>query len=133
MVLTKRPEVARRYLLDKPVLPNVWLGVSTENQQTAEERIPVLLATPAALRWNSAEPLLEALDLRLDLLLGLDWVVMGGESGGDARPCNLERFPHHHTPMRPGTRARVSKAAWRQRLRQDFLSVGAGAAAPQRR
>jgi len=45
MVLTKRPDVARGYLLDKPVLRNVWLGVSTENQQTAEERIPVLFAT----------------------------------------------------------------------------------------
>ena len=44
-------------------LPNVWLGVSAENQQTADERIPHLLATPAAVRFVSAEPLLGALDL----------------------------------------------------------------------
>lgn len=45
-------------------LPNVWLGVSTEDQQRADERIPDLLATPAAVRWISAEPLLGPLELR---------------------------------------------------------------------
>jgi protein gp37 len=45
-------------------LPNVWLGVSVEDQKTADERIPLLLQTPAAVRWVSAEPLLGALDLR---------------------------------------------------------------------
>lgn len=44
-------------------LPNVWLGVSTEDQRRADERIPDLLATPAAVRWISAEPLLGAIDL----------------------------------------------------------------------
>jgi protein gp37 len=44
-------------------LPNVWLGVSTENQQWADIRIPALLETPAAVRWISAEPLLGPIDL----------------------------------------------------------------------
>ena len=45
-------------------LPNVWLGVSVEDQKRADERIPDLLATPAALRWLSCEPLLEPIDVR---------------------------------------------------------------------
>jgi protein gp37 len=49
--------------LGKWPLPNVWLGVSAEDQKTADERIPDLLATPAAIRWLSAEPLLGAMDL----------------------------------------------------------------------
>ena len=79
----------------------MWLGVSVEDQATGEERIPVLLNTPAALRWVSAEPLLGPLDLSQwlpDLMstevLGggsvkheptIDWVVAGGESGPHAR------------------------------------------------
>jgi protein gp37 len=85
--------------------PNVWLGVSTENQKAADDRIPDLLATPAAVRWISAEPLLDHLDLtcieltastRLNALTGgggiprLDWVVGGGESGPSARPCDID-------------------------------------------
>ncbi len=82
-------------------LPNVHLGVSAENQETANDRIPALLATPAAVRWVSAEPLLGKLDLRswleIDRERGnpkwirsgfapeLDWVVVGGESGQRAR------------------------------------------------
>lgn len=109
-------------------LPNVWLGVSAEDQQRADERIPDLLATPAAVRWVSAEPLLGPIDLeaawggesaldsecwgdcawcekgwpalhncqkgRQDEATlvkgrsGLDWVVVGGESGPGARPMH---------------------------------------------
>eukprot|EP01037_Dinobryon_pediforme_P021009 gene21009-21763_t len=68
-------------------LPNVWLGVSVEDQRRADERIPILLDTPAALRWISAEPLLGALDLTL-WLRRLHWVVAGGESGRNARPMH---------------------------------------------
>ena len=88
-------------------LPNVWLGVSVENQRVADERIPELLATPAAVRWLSCEPLLEHVDLRLDEESlcgpgpddsrrtrtgpnGLHWVIVGGESGPGARPCNVD-------------------------------------------
>lgn len=80
-------------------LPNVWLGVSAENQETADERIPLLMQTPAAVRFISAEPLLGSLDLSLyleeegyigtDYVRPLDWVIVGGESGADARPCDL--------------------------------------------
>src|SRR5262249_61051875 len=89
-------------------LPNVWLGVSLEDQKTADDRIPLLLETPAAVRWISAEPLLGPIDLSkeyLTALLGkypfkhysgprttiahlLDWVVVGGESGPKARPMH---------------------------------------------
>lgn len=65
-------------------LPNVWLGVSTEDQKWADIRIPALLETSAAVRWISAEPLLGPIDLLA--YTDLDWVVAGGESGHGARP-----------------------------------------------
>lgn len=137
-VLTKRPERMREYLADLhpgskrvlsirtatapfmalagnpawPIrfpLPNVWLGVSVEDQAAADDRIPMLLDTPAAVRWISAEPLLGPVDLNRILVnqergfhgsalheqhddcyyqsnAQLDWVVVGGESGHGARP-----------------------------------------------
>ena len=95
-------------------LPNVWLGVSVENQLWADRRIPLLIETPAAVRFLSCEPLLGGLNLReffpmvntcqqpmsphlRDLVsaaadkLGLQrihWVIVGGESGPNARPMN---------------------------------------------
>ena len=91
-------------------LPNVHLGVSCENQETANKRIPVLLQTPAALRFISAEPLLGPVNLtevgvtlcrdalRVDCEKQglwhaerhLDWVIVGGESGSGARPCSSD-------------------------------------------
>lgn len=79
------------------ILSNVWLGVSVEDQKTADARIPILLDTPAAVNWISAEPLLGPIDLKnyfrcdcgedtLDKIL--DWVVVGGESGAGARPMH---------------------------------------------
>lgn len=63
-------------------LPNVWLGVSCEDQKTADERIPLLLQTPAAVRFASLEPLLGPVDLGCYLAGSprLDWVICGGES-----------------------------------------------------
>lgn len=74
-------------------LENVWVGVTVEDQKRANERIPELLRTPAAVRWLSVEPMLEAIDLtdirtphehtergQLHELADLDWVVCGGES-----------------------------------------------------
>ena len=135
-ILTKRPERMREYMqpfdqrradsLGKMVvglgyigplealrwpLPNVWLGVSVEDQVTADVRIPYLLATPAAVRFISAEPLLGPLDLNnihrsqgeyIDALwceetteddhlfsgATIDWVIVGGESGPRARPMH---------------------------------------------
>jgi protein gp37 len=94
-------------------LRNVWLGVSVEDQATAEERIPYLLEAPAAVRWVSYEPALgpvdftripeEELGLQYNALRGvlssapldtggttLDWIVVGGESGPGARPFRLD-------------------------------------------
>lgn len=131
-VLTKRPGRALKYLSQDYVtegiecgmnqllhsfpdyepnkkiwpLPNVWLGVSVENQAAADERIPLLLQTPAAVRWISAEPLLGPISFRwakwhdysnpspgvwqdqYDGIKGIDWVVVGGESGPNARPMH---------------------------------------------
>lgn len=78
------------------VLPNVWLGVSAEDQKYADLRIPALLDTPAAVRWISAEPLLGPINLYTDPIEAaspfwgsqLDWVVVGGESGTGARPMH---------------------------------------------
>lgn len=72
-------------------LPNVEIGVSAEDQQRADERIPYLLQASAALRFVSCEPLLGPIDLcPFDTLgVGLDWVIVGGESGPGARPMDL--------------------------------------------
>jgi protein gp37 len=83
-------------------LPNVWLGTSVEDQAAADARIPHLLATPAAVRFLSCEPLLgpvrvwttkiadaaRLLGANIDKPggAGLDWVIVGGESGPNARP-----------------------------------------------
>ena len=81
-------------------LPNVWLGVSVENQAAADERIPELLATPAAVRFLSCEPLIGPVDISeyfdpCSVPCGeepwppLDWVIAGCESGPGARPCDI--------------------------------------------
>lgn len=82
-------------------LPNVWVGVSAENQQTLEERWRYLAQVPAAVRWISLEPLLAHVDLGQLHKVGKhlvgncehsaepDWVVVGGESGPRARPCHV--------------------------------------------
>jgi protein gp37 len=78
-------------------MPWVHLGVSVEDQATADERIPHLMRTPAAVRFVSAEPLLGPVDLDLydigkrdaDGRL-VDWVIVGGESGPGARPCQTD-------------------------------------------
>lgn len=86
-------------------LPNVWLGVSVEDQKRADERIPDLLATPVAVRFLSCEPLLGPLGLEHIQARGadykfsafepqghtgarIDWVIVGGESGPGARPMH---------------------------------------------
>jgi len=74
-------------------LPNVHLGVSVENQAAADERIPELLATPAAVRFLSCEPLLGEIDLSRWLGAGDGdapfWIIAGCESGPGARPCDV--------------------------------------------
>ncbi len=79
--------------------PNVWLGTSVEDQKRADERIPPLLETPAAVRFVSAEPLLAQvtifdMDGPVDVPDGvpspIHWVIAGGESGSGARPMHPE-------------------------------------------
>jgi protein gp37 len=81
-------------------LPNVWLGVSVEDQKRADLRIPALLDTPAAVRFLSSEPLLGPVDLTRHMPAvdywdaretepwGIHWVIVGGESGHGARPMH---------------------------------------------
>ena len=84
-LLTKRPERALR-LADKLIWPdNVWMGASVEDQRVVS-RIDALRRIPAAIRFLSAEPLIGPLvDLNLN---GIHWVIGGGESGLQARPCD---------------------------------------------
>jgi protein gp37 len=117
LILTKRPERMRQFitdwlpgawglattslqLLDRPI-PNIWLGVSAETQNEADARIPILLQTPAAVRFVSVEPMLGEVNLIPYLLpIGynwdydrrgparINWVICGGESGPGARPLH---------------------------------------------
>lgn len=110
IILTKRPqrlkwwtETAAKYKhwpAEDIWPPNAWLGVTAENQEQADKRIPILLQIPAAVRFVSVEPMLEPVSLRwaswepikrdrtthhLDGLRRLDWVIIGAESGPKAR------------------------------------------------
>jgi protein gp37 len=91
--LTKRPKRMAHWRFPN----NCWLGVTAENQKRADERIPVLLEIPAAVRFVSVEPMLERVKLSLRYhshgIQGhrkLDWVICGGETGPGARPMKLE-------------------------------------------
>lgn len=109
LLLTKRPENiphmvpwmwyqedAGGYLVDGGQWPaNVWIGTSVENQQTADERIPLLMSIPARYRFLSMEPLLGPVDFWAvpgfncyNLNLHGWWVIVGGESGPNARPMH---------------------------------------------
>lgn len=110
MILTKRPDRMRKYFENiwrvlsidfqdpyetqkKPdyPLPNLWLGVSVENQKSADERIPELLKCPAAVRFVSCEPLLGPVGL---FSRGIDWVIAGAETGPHKRHMNLDWARH---------------------------------------
>jgi len=116
-LLTKRPErmgkdiSSLKYMSDRPWpdhLPNVHLGVSVWDQESADRNIPILLQIPAAKRWVSYEPAVAGVDFRkiphplkhtkcefpvyLDSLAVLDWIVLGQETGPGARPAKAEWF-----------------------------------------
>lgn len=106
LLLTKRPENV------KPLwpwslwnVPNIWLGVSVEDQARADERIRLLIQLPIVVRFLSVEPLLGPVDLEevpvgmcgplrpgaaTDAGSRIDWVIVGGESGPGARPMHPE-------------------------------------------
>jgi protein gp37 len=102
LFLTKRPEnagemVYEMWFPDAEWPKNWWLGTSVEDQQRASERIPALLRIPAPVRFLSVEPLLGPVDLSPwlgtwddsgELRPGIDWAIVGGESGAGARPCH---------------------------------------------
>lgn len=107
-ILTKRPERMRDILgylcrADcEPLPPGIWLGVTCENQARADERIPILLDIPAAVRFVSVEPMLGPVDLRgnADGLMwpwheatargeSFNWVICGAESGPSRRPFEV--------------------------------------------
>jgi protein gp37 len=106
LILTKRAVrmcdyISLRYIPNQlAVLPNVWLGVSVEDQPTANNRITWLLNTPAAVRFVSVEPTLGEVDLRMTIhfiggSIGIkdwhpDWIICGCESGPGARPMDLD-------------------------------------------
>lgn len=112
-VLTKRPDRMRSLV---PMfaaqhtapdgsgwpLPNVWLGVSVENQHFADERIPLLLQTPAAVRFLSCEPLLGPLKFKIHHW-PIDWIIVGAESGPRLRPTD---------------------PAWVQQIRDQCINTG---------
>jgi protein gp37 len=97
LLLTKRPHSIQKLLpVDYKFPHNVWLGVSVEDQERADKRIPYLQAfTTPAVRFLSCEPLLGPIDIRRYLQPGrngvrIDWVICGGESEHGARPMNPE-------------------------------------------
>lgn len=107
MILTKRPERIAEHLPDDwgEGYPNVWLGISAEDQENADKRILILESVPAAIRFVSAEPLLGSIalgeddsDLSLEghgylyTFPEIDWVISGGESGPGCRPAELDWF-----------------------------------------
>jgi protein gp37 len=88
-VLTKRHQRLKALSQQLKWPPNVWMGVSVENQHWADERIPALIEVPAAVRFLSIEPLLKPVNVS-PFLDELEWVIVGGESGPKARPIQPE-------------------------------------------
>ena len=110
LILTKRPKRMKKYFefyyTKYEVLKNVWIGVTVENQASADERIPLLIDTPAAKRFLSVEPLLEEVNLRKlhrktkygcpvypcsePYLFDIDRVIIGGESGAKSNGSEMK-------------------------------------------
>jgi protein gp37 len=144
-VLTKRPENALQMMVEaglytcaNPNLPhpqpNLWIGCSPCDQETADESITHLLKVPAAIRFLSCEPLIGPMDLS-GVLSGIDWVIIGGESGSSARPCeiswiadiiahcrreNVPVFVKQDFGRYPGSQGRIPDELW---LKEFPLSV----------
>jgi protein gp37 len=145
--LTKRADrmldyISRSAFLSNDPLPNLWLGVSCEDQKTADERIPLLLQTPAAVRWISAEPLLGPVDLSryfardwtlrghdhpTERTVGIDWAVVGGESGPGARSLDLNWIKSIVSQCQ---QSRVPVFVKQLGVRPWWDGIGSGAPAP---
>ena len=86
-ILTKRSDILKKYFETHKVLNNVWLGVTVESNKV-KTRIDDLRGINAPIKFLSCEPLLDDLgDINLD---NIDWVIVGGESGMNARPMKEE-------------------------------------------
>jgi protein gp37 len=111
---------------------NIWLGVSVENQEAADRRIPELLKIPAKVRFLSVEPLLEEVNLEHWLIEGggggIDWCIVGGESGPNRRDCGVDAivsvaeqcqadgvpvFVKQDCAAKPGQQGRIPDNIWR--------------------
>ena len=111
LILTKRPDRMAEFMSGRETLKNLWLGVTTENQETADERLPIFAKIKATKRFVSAEPLLSSIDLGCTCWLSLntgpnnecekcgksrwlnyafDWLIVGSETGSGARPMDIE-------------------------------------------
>lgn len=98
LLLTKRPENIRpmfyrqwgSYEEDIICPDNIWMGVTTENQEMFDKRIPILLDTPTATKFISVEPMLGPINILDPVIERIDWVICGGESGPNARPIERE-------------------------------------------
>jgi len=86
LILTKRPERMCKFMMGRPFIPNLWLGVTIENEK-AMDRINYLWGCNAY-RFISFEPLLEKIEI--NHLSGIDWVIVGGETGAGAREMKEE-------------------------------------------
>ena len=144
-ILTERParmmELLQRWdwnlrdIYDQRPLPNVWLGVSVENQQTADERIPLLLQTPAAVRFVSAEPLLGPINLE-DVAFDRERAEAARrKAGGVGSPYPLDEWRLFINRDRcldwviaggeSGPGARPMEIEWARSLRDQCAAAGA--------
>lgn len=116
-------------------LPNLWLGVSVEDQQRADLRIPALLDTPAAVRWLSMEPLLGPVDLRAVPGLDGQWGRSGRHHGSGAPDCPRSLHHHHDDRCRfpidwvvvggeSGLASRPMQVDWARSLRDQCSAAG---------
>lgn len=126
-VLTKRAARLPKIAGKLPWPPNLWMGVSVENQEEADRRVPALLATPARVRFLSCEPLLGPVQASA-WLPDLHWLITGGESGPGARPLDPAWVRDLIDQCRAAATAVFVKqlgTAWAQDTRVDGRSAAA--------
>jgi len=137
IMLTKRPDITEKYFnhwfysetspyMGPVPIPNLWLGVTVENQEAAEMRIPILSKIPARVHFASCEPLLSEIDLECwskteclsDLIHQLDWIIVGGETGKKTRKTPIEYFMN------------LREQCWSNDIPFFFKKMGSGVETP---
>lgn len=109
---------------DAPFLPNAWLGVSIEDQKTADERIPWLLKTPASVRFVSAEPLLGPLHIGRYMAHSIMCEELPGPGMNGGQPCHCSRIDWLITGGETGPGARPAHPGWFRSLRYQCVEAG---------